>query len=421
MMKHLYNIGIACYKQLVAMAGHFNAKAHKLAQGQANVFELLQQHLAPEGGYTWIHASSLGEFEQGRPLIEALKRNNPQRRILLTFFSPSGYEVRKNYSEVDYVCYLPFDQPANARRFIELVKPTEAIFVKYEFWSNYLHELKRKNIPTYIISAIFRPSQLFFRPYGSFFRDMLKCFTHLFVQDEASRALLAGIGIDNVTVAGDTRFDRVMTIRNQAKEYPLIGAFCDNRFIWVAGSSWPEDEALIIQYFNKRPHQKLIIAPHEIDEKHLQQIESRLSRPTIRYSQATQENIRQADCLIIDTFGMLSSIYRYGSMAYIGGGFGAGIHNILEAAVYGIPVVFGPNFKKFREARNMLAAGCAFTISQYQPLEQLMDDLVAHPDKLAAIGKIAGDYFALQAGATDIIYKAIYGNTPQEPHNCIPQ
>ena len=389
MMKHLYNIGIACYKQLVAMAGHFNAKAHKLAQGQANVFELLQQHLEPEGGYTWIHASSLGEFEQGRPLIEALKRNNPQRRILLTFFSPSGYEVRKNYSEVDYVCYLPFDQPGNARRFIELVKPTEAIFVKYEFWSNYLHELKRKNIPTYIISAIFRPSQLFFRPYGSFFRDMLKCFTHLFVQDEASRTLLAGIGIDNVTVAGDTRFDRVMTIRNQAKEYPLIEAFCDNRFIWVAGSSWPEDEALIIQYFNKRPHQKLIIAPHEIDEKHLQQIESRL--------------------------------YRYGSMAYIGGGFGAGIHNILEAAVYGIPVVFGPNFKKFREARNMLAAGCAFTISQYLPLEQLMGDLVAHPDKLAAIGKIAGDYFALQAGATDIIYKAIYSNTPQEPHNCIPQ
>lgn len=421
MMKLLYNIGIACYKQLVAMAGHFNAKAKKLTQGQADVFERLQQHLSPEGRYTWIHASSLGEFEQGRPLIEALRRNNPQHRILLTFFSPSGYEVRKNYNEVDCVCYLPFDLPGNARRFIEIVKPTEAIFVKYEFWSNYLHELKKRDIPTYIISTIFRPSQSFFRPYGGFFREMLKCFTHLFVQDEASRKLLAGIGIDNVTVAGDTRFDRVAAIRNQAKEYPLIEAFCDERFIWVAGSSWPEDEALIIQYFNQRPQQKLIIAPHEIDEKHLQQIESRLNRPTIRYTQATPANIRQADCLIIDTFGMLSSIYRYGKMAYIGGGFGVGIHNILEAAVYGIPVIFGPNFKKFREARNLLAAGGAFTIRHYAQLEQLIDDLVAHPDKLAATGKIAGDYIALQAGATDIIYRAIYGKTPQEPRNNISQ
>lgn len=421
MMKHIYNIGIACYQRLVAMAGHFNTKAQKLTQGQADVFEALQQHLSPEGRYTWIHASSLGEFEQGRPLIEALRRTNPQHRILLTFFSPSGYEVRKNYSEVDYVCYLPFDLPDNARRFIEIVKPAEAIFVKYEFWSNYLHELKRRNIPTYIISAIFRPSQLFFRPYGGFFREMLGCFTHLFLQDEASRKLLAGVGITNVTVAGDTRFDRVMAIRNQAKQYPLIEAFCDNRFTWVAGSSWPEDEALILQYFNKHPEQKLIIAPHEIDEKHLQQIESRLNRPVLRYTQATPDNIGQADCLIIDTFGMLSSIYRYGSMAYIGGGFGAGIHNILEAAVYGIPVIFGPNFKKFREARNMLAARCAFTITQYAQLEQLIDDLVAHPDRLAAIGKVAGDYITLQAGATDIIYRAIYGNTQQHPCNNIPQ
>lgn len=420
-MKHLYNVGIACYKQLVAMAGHFNTKAQKLTQGQADVFEALQQHLSPEGRYTWIHASSLGEFEQGRPLIEALRRANPQHRILLTFFSPSGYEVRKNYSEVDYVCYLPFDLPDNARRFIEIVKPAEAIFVKYEFWSNYLHELKRRNIPTYIISAIFRPSQLFFRSYGGFFREMLGCFTHLFVQDDASRTLLASIGIDHVTVAGDTRFDRVIDIRNQAKDYPLIETFCDNHFTLVAGSSWPEDEALIIPYFNKRPEQKLIIAPHEIDEKHLEQIESRLSRPSLRYSQASADNIRQADCLIIDTFGMLSSIYRYGSMAYIGGGFGAGIHNILEAAVYGIPVVFGPNFKKFREAHNLLAAGGAFTITQYAQLEQLIDNLIAHPDQLASISRIAGDYIALQAGATDIIYRALYGSSPQDPRNNIPQ
>lgn len=407
-MKYLYNIGIACYKRLVSLAACFNGKAKKLAEGQQQIFTSLQSKIRPEGGYIWIHASSLGEFEQGRPLIEALQFNRGKCPILLTFFSPSGYEVRKNYEGADCVSYLPFDQPANVSRFLDMVKPVQAIFIKYEFWSNYLHQLKDRRIPIYIISAIFRPSQMFFRPYGEFFRNMLHCFTHLYVQDEASRTLLANIGINNVTVAGDTRFDRVIEISKQSKSYPLIDRFCNNGFIWIAGSTWQKDEEIIIRYFNDRPGQKLIIAPHEIHESHLQQIESLLKRPTLRFSQATAENIEQAECLIIDSFGMLSSLYRYGKLAYIGGGFGVGIHNILEAAVFGQPVIFGPNFSKFREARQMIAEGCAFTISQYNQLEYLIDNFSTSPDVLAEVGRIAEKYIADNSGATTTIYNGIY-------------
>lgn len=409
-MKYLYNIGIACYKRLVSLAGCFNTKAKKLAEGQRNVFTYLQDKIRPEGGYIWIHASSLGEFEQGRPLIEAIRHNNQNRPILLTFFSPSGYEVRKNYSGVDCVSYLPFDLPANAARFLDMVKPTQAIFIKYEFWSNYLHQLRHRHIPVYIISAIFRPSQIFFRPYGTFFRDMLHCFTHLYVQDESSRALLKTIGIADVSIAGDTRFDRVIDISKQSKEYPLIEQFCNDSFVWIAGSTWPKDEEIIIRYFNNRPEQKLIIAPHEIHETHLKHIERLLKRPVLRLSQATANNIGHADCLIIDSYGMLSSLYRYGKLAYIGGGFGVGIHNILEAAVYGRPIIFGPNFNKFREARQMIAENCAFTVSQYNQMEYLIDNFSANPDVLAQTGCAAGKYVANNSGATKTIYNGIFKN-----------
>ncbi len=404
-MKWLYNFGIYCYKQLVNLAAIKKPKAQKLAQGQKEVFLYLSQHLDPQGGYIWIHASSLGEFEQGRPLIEALKQARPDSKILLTFFSPSGYEVRKNYDGADLVCYLPFDLPGNVRRFLDLVKPTYAIFIKYEYWANYLNELKRREIPTYIVSAIFRPGQIFFRFYGAFFRRLLHNFTHLYVQDENSRKLLAEIGVSNVTVAGDTRFDRVCDIRQAAKELPLVETFTHNHTTLIAGSSWPKDEEILIEYFNRHPELKLMIAPHEIHEEHLQSIEKLLTRPALRYSQATPETIAQSDCLIIDCFGLLSSIYRYGTIAYVGGGFGVGIHNIAEAAVYGIPVIFGPNYDRFKEAHELIACHGGFAIHNNDEFVALADRLLTHPDQLKEAGYSAGNYIASNSGATKLILK----------------
>lgn len=413
MMKILYNIAIRCYRLLVSLASLWGRKARLLSQGERTAIENLRQNIHPDGGYIWIHASSLGEFEQGRPLIETIRRMQPDRRILLTFFSPSGYEVRKEYNGVDYVSYLPFDIPSAVKNFLDIVRPECAIFVKYEFWSNYLHELKRRKIPTYIISAIFRPEQMFFKPGGGFFRDMLRCFTHHYVQDVKSLQLLDSIGLDNVTACGDTRFDRVMDINRQARLLPLVEAFADNHFTWVAGSSWGKDEEIFIPYFNMQPSQRLIIAPHEIHEEHLCEIESRLKRPSIRLSKATEENIKQAHCLIIDSFGLLSSIYRYGSLAYIGGGFGAGIHNILEAAVYGIPVIFGPNYHKAREAHEMLDDKCAFTISGQQTFVAVMSQLLDEPGQLKIAGDAAGDYVRRNAGATQVIYNDIFDTSHQ--------
>lgn len=410
----LYNFAILFYRMAVMIAGLFNKKAHKLSHGERHALGLLQAAINPTENYIWIHAASLGEFEQGRPLIESIRAQQPQKRILLTFFSPSGYEVRKNYNGVDVVSYLPFDLSWNVRKFLDIVKPSQAIFIKYEFWNNYLHELHRRDIPTYIISTIFRKEQAFFRPYGSFFRSMLRCFTHIYVQDEASRILLSQIGIDNVTIAGDTRFDRVIDISQQAREIPLIQQFSKEHFTIIAGSSWPADEELFIQYFNNRPELRLVIAPHEIDESHLIAIEKMLKRPHIRLSQANEENIQQIHCVIIDSFGLLSSIYRYGQIAYIGGGFGAGIHNILEAAVYGIPVIFGTNYKKFREAKEMLSAQCAYSIQNYNELETTLDLFVSQPHHLIQTSQRAGNYVMNNAGALEIIYNGIFDSQSKQ-------
>lgn len=410
----LYNFAILFYRMAVMIAGLFNKKAHKLSHGERHALGLLQATINPTENYIWIHAASLGEFEQGRPLIECIRAQQPQKRILLTFFSPSGYEVRKNYNGVDVVSYLPFDLSWNVRKFLDIVKPSQAIFIKYEFWNNYLHELHRRDIPTYIISTIFRKEQAFFRPYGSFFRSMLRCFTHIYVQDEASRILLSQIGIDNVTIAGDTRFDRVIDISQQAREIPLIQQFSKEHFTIIAGSSWPADEELFIQYFNNRPELRLVIAPHEIDESHLIAIEKMLKRPHIRLSQANEENIQQIHCVIIDSFGLLSSIYRYGQIAYIGGGFGAGIHNILEAAVYGIPVIFGTNYKKFREAKEMLSAQCAYSIHNYNELETTLDLFVSQPHHLIQTSQRAGNYVINNAGALEIIYNGIFDSQSKQ-------
>ena len=408
-MKWIYNFGIYSYKQLVALAGIRNAKARKLTQGQKGVFDYLAQKARPQGGYLWIHASSLGEFEQGRPLIEAIRKARPDTPILLTFFSPSGYEVRKNYEGADLVCYLPFDLPGNVKRFLDLTRPTEAIFIKYEFWANYLNELKRREIPTYIISAIFRPNQIFFRFYGGYFRRILRNFTHLYIQNEQSRQLLAGIGITNVSVVGDTRFDRVSDIRRSAKNLPLVETFAQGRKILVAGSSWPKDEEFLIDYFNRHDDIKLILAPHEIHESHLAFIESRLQRPALRYTRATPERVASCDCLIIDCFGLLSSIYRYGTLAYVGGGFGAGIHNIAEAAVYDLPVIFGPNHQRFKEAHELMACGGGFAITLGEEFDALADSLLYDADRLATASHNAGHYIASHTGATRRILQSLFG------------
>lgn len=376
--------------------------------GQWRTNGILRDKIDRNARYIWFHASSLGEFEQGRPMIEKIKAHYPEYKILLTFFSPSGYEVRKNYIGADVVCYLPFDTPYRVRKFLQLANPCMAVFIKYEFWHNYLTELQKRNIPTYIISAIFRPRQIFFRWYGKPYRKVLTCFNHLFVQDDASEALLARYQITNVTVLGDTRFDRVIDVQKQARHLPLVEQFVQNskpgkQLTLVVGSSWPQDEAFIIDYFNEHPEIKLIIAPHEIDRGHLLDIHSLLKRPSIRLSEANEKNINQKDCLIIDSFGLLSSIYRYGEIAYVGGGFGKSIHNILEAAVYGIPVIFGPKFDKFKEAKDMIAVGGGIAIFDPKEFSAKMDELSANPQLLQSAGQAAGNFVKSHAGATDKI------------------
>ena len=407
-MAFLYNIGIQAYHLAIQLAAPFNEKAALLRKGRKEVWKKAAGIQRGEGRLVWFHAASLGEFEQGRPVIEALKAAEPATQILLTFFSPSGYEIRKNYTGADYILYLPGDTRRNAVRLIEKFRPDAAVFIKYEFWGNYLNALAKRNIPTYIISAIFRPSQIFFRPYGSYFRRILQNFEHLYVQDENSKKLLKDIGITKVSVTGDTRFDRVLEIRSQAKELPLIEQFSKGNFTLIAGSSWPKDEEIFIDYFNRHPEMKLIIAPHEIHEEHIQFILSRLNRTAIRYTQADEKNIQKADCIIIDCFGLLSSIYRYGQVAYVGGGFGAGIHNVPEAAVYGIPVIFGPNHKKFKEAKELIIAGGGFSISRSEDFELVMDRLLENKEFLSKAGITAGQYIQNNSGASKKILKELY-------------
>ena len=408
----LYTAAIQLYALTVSAVAPFHKKARLMRAGQAQTTAILREKMDRKAKYIWFHASSLGEFEQGRPMIEQIRKVHPEYKILLTFFSPSGYEVRKNYAGADVVCYLPFDTPGRVEQFLDLANPAMAIFIKYEFWGNYLHTLQQRGIPVYIISAIFRREQLFFQWFGKPYRKMLDCFNHLFVQDDKSKTLLAEYGIHNVTVAGDTRFDRVIDVYHQAKQIPVVERFIEGTegkspLVFVAGSSWPEDEAIFIPYFERHPEMKLIIAPHEIHEGHLKSIEARLHRPTIRLSQATEQNVADQDCLIVDSFGLLSSLYRYGQIAYIGGGFGAGIHNTLEAAVYGIPVLFGPRFQKFKEAKDLIAEGGAFTFDSEAAFEARMNKLLTSSDQLQQASRSAGQFVHSHGGATTTILKEI--------------
>lgn len=392
----------------VAVASLFSDKVKKMWKGEREAVKILRDKVDPAAKYIWFHAASLGEFEQGRPLIEQIRREHPQYKILLTFYSPSGYEVRKDYKGADIVCYMPIDTVSNARRFLRTVRPVMAFFIKYEFWYNYLHILKHRNVPTYSVSSIFRRDQVFFKWYGRAYKRVLNCFTHFYVQNDVSRQLLHTLGIDCVSVVGDTRFDRVLQIKEAAKKLPIVDAFVNGGKrssteapkVFVAGSSWPPDEDIFIRYFNAHRDWRLIIAPHVISEDHLSQILGKLEHKPLRYTEADEAKAGEAECLIIDCFGLLSSVYAYGSVAYVGGGFGVGIHNVLEAAVWDMPVIFGPNNLRFQEAQGLKASGGGFEIHNYEDFEALMDNLAANPAMLKASGEAAGKYVASMTGAT---------------------
>ena len=438
----------------MAIGSLFNKKIKKMWRGEREAVDLLKEKVDPTAKYVWFHAASLGEFEQGRPLIEQLRATHPEYKILLTFFSPSGYEVRKNYEGADIVCYLPLDTIRNARRFLRAVHPVMAFFIKYEFWYNYLHILKHRGVPVYSVSSIFRPGQVFFKWYGRNYAKVLHCITHFFVQNEVSLQLLKGIGIDEATVVGDTRFDRVLQIKEQAKELPIVEAFkgingkgeackedlsedackedlaedackgalsedackgdlsengCKGCKVFVAGSSWQPDEDIFIRFFNDHPDWKLIIAPHVIGEDHLAYILDKLQMKAVRYTQATEQSAAEARCLIIDCFGLLSTIYRYGEIAYVGGGFGVGIHNVPEAAVWGVPVLFGPNNKRFQEAQDLLACKGSFEVTDYDSFNTIISRLISDDKFRHQCGEASANYVKSRSGATDIIMKSVVG------------
>ena len=397
----MYNLIIYLYQLGVVIASLFNEKVRKMWRGEREAIRILKEKVDPNARYVWFHAASLGEFEQGRPLMEQLRRDHPEYKILLTFFSPSGYEVRKNYEGADIICYLPLDTITNALRFLRTIRPVMAFFIKYEFWYNYLHILSHRGVPVYSVSSIFRPGQVFFRWYGHQYSHVLKCFTRFYVQNEVSRELLSTIGITDVTVVGDTRFDRVLQIKEAAKQLPIIEQFKGSSKCFIAGSSWQPDEGIFIPFFNEHKDWKLIIAPHVIGEEHLQQIEKILEgRKVVRYTEAAVDSVADAEVLIINCFGLLSSIYRYADVTYVGGGFGVGIHNTLEAAVWDVPVIFGPNNQRFQEAQGLKACGGGLEIHSADDFQRIMQHFIKEPASMKEAGRQSGQFVEQMTGAT---------------------
>ncbi len=406
-MQTLYNIGILIFKALAKIAAIFDPKARLWIRGQAGWRKILTENIRISDKVIWIHCSSLGEFEQGRPVIERIRKERPGIKILLTFFSPSGYEIRKNYQEADCVCYLPADTVSNAVEFISISHPLVAIFVKYEFWNNFISELHRKKIPLYLISAIFRPDQLFFKWHGTFFRGMLPKFEKIFVQDHGSASLLSGIGINQVVKAGDTRFDRVVQIAGNARDISQLASFRNGGKLFLAGSSWAPDEEIITRYINANPSRmKWVFAPHEIDESNISRLEKLLNVKSIRFSKYSEDS-SDAMVLIIDNIGMLSSAYRYASIAEVGGGFGKGIHNVLEPACFGIPVLFGPRHEKFREAIELIKAGGGFTFDSFESFRGILDKLLDNEAFYLMTAKTASSYVSENTGATEKLMSEI--------------
>jgi 3-deoxy-D-manno-octulosonic-acid transferase len=409
-MNALYDLSIFFYSILIRLTAPFNIKARQISKGRKQTFADLQAKIKHDRPIVWVHCASLGEFEQGRPIIEAIRHQHPDYRILLTFFSPSGYEIRKNYDLADYICYLPADTKKNAQMLIELVRPEIVFFVKYEFWFHYIHELKKKNIPLYLVSAIFRENQLFFKntPWGKWYRKMLFGFEQFFVQDDQSVILLHRVGIKNVTKAGDTRFDRVAEIARNGKTIPLVEKLKGNRLLVVAGSTWKPDEELLIQYIHSHPETKFIIAPHETKKANIERLISLLKNPVICYTEATEESVMNKQVMIVDTIGILSSIYKYADLSYIGGGFGVGIHNTLEASIFGMPIVFGPNYQKFNEAKTMVSLGIAFSINNFPSLNLIFDQLLSDSEKRNFITEECSNFINQNLGASQIILNKVF-------------
>lgn len=408
-MKMLYSLSVSLYVLGIRVSSLFDKKAGLWMAGRKRIFEKLRAAFSTADKIIWFHAASLGEFEQGRPVMEAVRKEHPELKILLTFFSPSGYEVRKDYQGADYVFYLPIDRKRNAARFVRIVNPYKVFFIKYEYWYHYLKELSTKKVPVYLISAIFRKNQLFFRWYGRWYRKMLNYFTHIFVQDDASLRLLDQHGFEHASKSGDTRFDRVAEIARQTRQIEIAERFCNHQLTVICGSTWEKDEELLVKYINQSDSQlKFIIAPHEIHQSHLTKIIAALKKPYIKYSEAEKADLSDKKVLIIDNIGMLSSLYQYGHWAYIGGGFGAGIHNILEAATFSLPVVFGPNYGKFKEATDLIQLKGAFSISGYADLTEIFNTFIKDAGERQRAGKTAGKYVKDNQGAAPKIMKEAF-------------
>jgi len=401
-MSFIYNFGIYLYLFAIRISSLFSNKARMWLNGRRKIFERLKAEVVTKDRIAWFHAASLGEFEQGRPVIEAFKEIHPEFKILLTFFSPSGYEIRKNYSGADFIYYLPIDTLQNAKKFIRIMNPKLAVFIKYEYWYNYLTELQKKQIPIYIVSAIFRPEQHFFKPYGSWFRNKLRKITCFFVQNKQSLELLQSIGIKNCLISGDTRFDRVFEIAKKAKDSPIVEKFVNNKKVLLGGSTWPPDENQIQALAEKNRGQlKIIIAPHEVGSERIESIKKTFSGfKTILISEADKEPVKEAEILIVDGIGYLSSLYQYCSVAFIGGGFGKGIHNILEAVTFGKPVIFGPNYKKFKEARDLVEKKGAFSVTNGNELQAVYEKLFSDLEFYNSDSKVCSEYVKSNTGAT---------------------
>ena len=406
----LYNISIVLYYIVVAFVSLWDKKAKQWIVGRKDIFQRMAEVISPEDKVVWIHAASLGEFEQGRPVIEKIREQQPEYKILVTFYSPSGYEIRKNYAGADYIFYLPIDTPGNAKKFLDVAHPEIAIIVKYEFWLNLLSELKRRGVRTYLISAIFRRNSIFFRSYGSIWRQALDSFEQMFVQNEESKELLHEIGFDNVVVAGDTRFDRVAEIARNVKKVPIVERFKGDSPLFVAGSTWGPDEEILQTLINDNPQIKFVVAPHEMENSRIERIIAQTKGGAVRYTLCNEESdFSKTQVLILDTIGILSSVYGYATWSYIGGGFGVGIHNTLEAATFGLPIAFGPNYQKFKEARDMVALGAATKVESAEDLSAWFAPLRDDKSALQRAGSAAKSYTQRNQGATSLIMKIVFG------------
>ena len=409
-MMLIYNICIALYARLVGLVGLWNQKARLWSDGRKGIFEKMQQSINPTDKIVWIHVASLGEFEQGRPIIEQMRKQNLDYKILVTFFSPSGYEIRKNYNGADYIFYLPVDTPRNVKRFLDIVNPEIAIFVKYEFWLNYLYELKRRKVRTFVISAIFRKNSTFFKWYGTKWRQALESFEQMFVQNEESKTLLHSIGFDNVIVAGDTRFDRVAELAQAVKPIELVERFKQDSRLFVAGSTWGPDEDILQELINDNPDIKFVVAPHEMEEGRIEKIISATKAGAVRYTRCDENtDFSNTQVLILDTIGILSSVYSYATWSYIGGGFGVGIHNTLEAATFALPIAFGPNYHKFKEARDMISLGAATKVENATDLKGWFKPLREDAEHLNKVSATAKNYTIQNQGATALIMQTLFG------------